>query len=70
MENIKRIKRMLVLSIAMLAMSVFMAISYHFKIEAGTADWLTKVAYYVWICCIPVCFFSGIYHLRKINDGR
>jgi len=61
---------MLIFAIAMSVISIFMAISYHLKIEAGTADGLTKVAYYVWICSIPVWLVSTIYHFRKLRNYK
>lgn len=47
-------KGIVIIGIIMLAISIFMTISYYQLIESGKADSLNRIVYYVWIISIPV----------------
>ncbi len=64
MESLKTNRWMPLLAICMFLISIFMAISYHGKIEAGDGDSLTGVAYYIWIFFIPVWLMIAIFNYR------
>jgi cell division protein FtsW (lipid II flippase) len=69
MEHQKKNKRLLIMALAMLVISIFMTFSYHDKIEAGTADTLNKVAYYMWVIFIPTWLFVSVYNFFRIRKS-
>ena len=67
MKLTKNIKFQFIMAIGMFLISIFMSVSYFFKISNGEADKLTTVAFYVWIFSIFVWLFKVIHDLKTLR---
>lgn len=65
----KNRKLQLAIGIAMFLVSVFMAISYGWKISNQEADGLTKVAFYVWLFSILVWMMKVFHDVKALRSA-
>ena len=63
------LKSQLSLAIVMFLVSIFMTISYYYKIATNEADQLTTIAFYVWIFSIFAWLIKIIHDLRMIRKN-
>lgn len=60
-------KAHLILALVFFSISVFMSVSYYFKIEDGAADTLTKVAFYFWLVSIVAWSVKAVFEIRSLR---
>ena len=70
MKKQTNIQLQIIMAISMFLVSIFMAISYYIEILNNVADYLTTIAFFVWIFSIFAWFIKIIHDINRLKQMR